>query len=498
MSGAGSKPMRISELAAKTGIPKETIHFYLREGLLPKPRKTRRNMAFYDQAHVDRLELIRRLQNERYLPLEVIRRVLKPERSGGPRGGTEDLELLSGLYHLTGTAAGTPLTRRELERRSGLHAAAVERAERAGLIGPASVGGGYEPEDLRTLLLLREAAEALGGDQGAAIDLAIESFALCTRQLELMSREEARLFFDAILRAPSPIELLDGMRRAREPQARFISLQRGRLLKREIGRYVDEVERAVVETGGPSAFALSEERLRGLGRPAARAEVAARAEADPGAAELGCFADFAVGQVQELAAEAERAIARHGRRPRLVAWIGAAAVEAGDLDRGIALLDEAAAGPAAPPIAIALCGAGRVRLGRRTIEQSGAGSALKQVGAGLSDLARLDGAAVDRGDALSAAEWLRALLLRARVDTSLPAFFGTHARGEADLRVVLGGLAAAAPLAALGVPAALELNAAYFLGVALGGPRSDEGRALFQRALAIDPEGPLAARLARM
>jgi DNA-binding IclR family transcriptional regulator len=32
--------MKISELVKRTGVPKETIHFYIREGLLRKPRKS--------------------------------------------------------------------------------------------------------------------------------------------------------------------------------------------------------------------------------------------------------------------------------------------------------------------------------------------------------------------------------------------------------------------------------------------------------------------------
>ncbi|NNL75879.1 MAG: MerR family DNA-binding transcriptional regulator, partial [Desulfobacterales bacterium] len=32
--------MKISQLVKRTGVPKETIHFYIREGLLRKPRKS--------------------------------------------------------------------------------------------------------------------------------------------------------------------------------------------------------------------------------------------------------------------------------------------------------------------------------------------------------------------------------------------------------------------------------------------------------------------------
>ena len=42
--------MRIAELSQKTGVPVPTIKYYLREGLLPEPVKTSRNMAYYPEA----------------------------------------------------------------------------------------------------------------------------------------------------------------------------------------------------------------------------------------------------------------------------------------------------------------------------------------------------------------------------------------------------------------------------------------------------------------
>lgn len=71
--------MKISELAEKTGVPKETIHFYLREGLLPKPRKMGKNVADYDEGCVDRIGLIKELQDNLFLPLSLIKAIIKRE-----------------------------------------------------------------------------------------------------------------------------------------------------------------------------------------------------------------------------------------------------------------------------------------------------------------------------------------------------------------------------------------------------------------------------------
>ncbi len=68
--------LRMKELVAKTGASREAIRFYINEGLLPEPRKTSRNMAWYSAEHVSRVRYIRALQEEHFLPLKAIRAVL--------------------------------------------------------------------------------------------------------------------------------------------------------------------------------------------------------------------------------------------------------------------------------------------------------------------------------------------------------------------------------------------------------------------------------------
>ena len=68
--------MRMRDLEQRTGIGRKTIRFYIREGLLPEPEKASPNSARYDEKHVIRLKAIRRLQEERFLPLAVIKALL--------------------------------------------------------------------------------------------------------------------------------------------------------------------------------------------------------------------------------------------------------------------------------------------------------------------------------------------------------------------------------------------------------------------------------------
>ncbi len=68
--------MRMRDLERASGVGRETIRYYIREGLLPEPDRASRNSASYSDAHVNRLKAIKRLQEERFLPLAVIRSLL--------------------------------------------------------------------------------------------------------------------------------------------------------------------------------------------------------------------------------------------------------------------------------------------------------------------------------------------------------------------------------------------------------------------------------------
>jgi DNA-binding transcriptional MerR regulator len=68
--------LRMRDLVRQSGLPRETIHFYIQQGLLPRPLKTGRNTALYPAQHLERLRRIRELQERQFLPLKAIRAVL--------------------------------------------------------------------------------------------------------------------------------------------------------------------------------------------------------------------------------------------------------------------------------------------------------------------------------------------------------------------------------------------------------------------------------------
>lgn len=76
------RQMRVSELAAATGVSAPTIHFYVKEGLLPKPFKTGQTMAYYTDEHLEGLRMIKSLREAKY-SIAMIRQILAEKSAGG-------------------------------------------------------------------------------------------------------------------------------------------------------------------------------------------------------------------------------------------------------------------------------------------------------------------------------------------------------------------------------------------------------------------------------
>ncbi len=73
----------LNELSAAAGVTPRTVRYYVQQGLLPSPG-TRGPGTRYERGHLDRLQLIRRLQRE-HLPLAEIRRRLESLDDEGVR-----------------------------------------------------------------------------------------------------------------------------------------------------------------------------------------------------------------------------------------------------------------------------------------------------------------------------------------------------------------------------------------------------------------------------
>ncbi|MFW6049633.1 MAG: MerR family transcriptional regulator [Myxococcota bacterium] len=134
----GTHRYRMKDLCVASGLPRQAIHFYIQEGLLPPGKKTSRNMAWYSEEHIDRLRLIRQLQHERFLPLKAIKAILDGrEEAFAPEQHSFLLEVKEQLApSVTGTDDRRATTDAgELATRTGVERDELERAVELGLIG---------------------------------------------------------------------------------------------------------------------------------------------------------------------------------------------------------------------------------------------------------------------------------------------------------------------------------------------------------------------------
>ena len=77
--GMTRRRLKMRDLERATGVGRETIRFYIREGLLPEPERPGRNVAWYDESFVDRIALIKELQRKRFLPLQAIKALVRSD-----------------------------------------------------------------------------------------------------------------------------------------------------------------------------------------------------------------------------------------------------------------------------------------------------------------------------------------------------------------------------------------------------------------------------------
>lgn len=95
-------PYRISDLSKACGFSRETIRFYILQGLLPPPVKTSQNMGWYTERHIELLQLIRKLQTERFLPLKAIKSLMQGSTQEA-EFSDQQIEVLSELRRLLAT-----------------------------------------------------------------------------------------------------------------------------------------------------------------------------------------------------------------------------------------------------------------------------------------------------------------------------------------------------------------------------------------------------------
>jgi DNA-binding transcriptional MerR regulator len=141
--------LKMSELAERSGVSTGTIKHYLREGLLgsgEEIKRTSRNMAYYPEDYVDRIRLIKRLQEDRFMPLRLIREVV----AQGPERAARMLEIEDRILEraIEANDAGR-VSRARVRETYDVPANVLARLEELGILTPN--GRGYDADDIQII-----------------------------------------------------------------------------------------------------------------------------------------------------------------------------------------------------------------------------------------------------------------------------------------------------------------------------------------------------------
>jgi DNA-binding transcriptional MerR regulator len=137
--------LRMGELAEASGVSAATIKHYLREGLLPEPVKTSRNMAYYPAEFAERIRLIKQLQEERYMPLRVIKDLLEED----PQRAKALIELGDRMLERVLEGESERVSAAEVRHRYGVPQDALDRLAELEVLTPDKKG--YSPSDVRII-----------------------------------------------------------------------------------------------------------------------------------------------------------------------------------------------------------------------------------------------------------------------------------------------------------------------------------------------------------
>src|SRR5213079_1593477 len=184
--------LKTSELAGRSEVSVGTIRHYLREGLLPEPVKTSRNIAYYPPEFVDRIRLIKQLQEERFMPLRVIRDLLEREEAEPARlRAMIDLEDRILERALAGERERIPAE--EVHARYEIPQEVLDRLAELGVLSPDE--DGYSPSDVR---IVETISRFRAGGYDESLGFTVYDTLRYREALAPLVEEEVRVLFDRL------------------------------------------------------------------------------------------------------------------------------------------------------------------------------------------------------------------------------------------------------------------------------------------------------------
>jgi len=217
--------LKMKELAEASGVSTGTIKHYLREGLLPEPVKTSRNMAYYPPQFVERIKLIKQLQEERFLPLAVIRSMLDDD----PERARALVELEDRILERALAGEEERVSATELRRRYGIPREALERLVELEVLSPTARGFGRSDVEI---------VEAIGlfraGGYDERIGFTVYDTLRYKRALEGLAREEVALLMERLAGELEPERAADLIEAGVEPLAELMGALHRKALVAEL------------------------------------------------------------------------------------------------------------------------------------------------------------------------------------------------------------------------------------------------------------------------
>ncbi len=231
MTEVGAELLRMGELAEASGVPAPTIKHYLREGLLPEPVKTSRNMAYYPPEFVERIQLIKRLQETRFMPLKAIKAILEED----PERATAMLELEDQILDraLAGERARTSAT--EVRERYGVPAEVLERLAELEILTPNSRG--YSPSDVT---IIEAISRFRAGGYDEEIGFTVYDTLRYKTALEELVRQEVDMVMNRLATELPPERVIEMLEEGAQPLRDLIAALHTKLMVAELERQRSE------------------------------------------------------------------------------------------------------------------------------------------------------------------------------------------------------------------------------------------------------------------
>ena len=189
--GGGSR-LKIGQLAERSGVPSATIRHYVREGLLPEPVKTSRNMAYYPPEFVERIKIIKRLQEERFMPLKVIRELLATA-DGDPERLRAMVAVEDRLLERALAGEQDRVSATEVRRRYEVPKEVLDRLAELGVLSPGKRG--YSPSDVR---IVEAISRFRAGGYDERIGFTVYDTLRYKQAVEALAQEEVELISERL------------------------------------------------------------------------------------------------------------------------------------------------------------------------------------------------------------------------------------------------------------------------------------------------------------